>query len=122
VGLKRSLPNSETEDTIQSLKAIRIGEPLTSERELLTNMAMSDAMEIIPKQNIISPVSGVVGTHIVSINNNATASVQNTSCAESAAKIYFGFTDEQWKAFSSNQRKKHRKNMQRVIQKSGNNS
>jgi hypothetical protein len=122
VRLKRSLPTSEAEDTIQSLKAIRIGEPLTSEIELLTNRAISDEMEIIPKQNIISPISGIVDTHIVSINNNATESVQNTNCATSAAKIYFGFTDEQWKLFSSNQKKKHRKNMQRDIQKSDNNN
>jgi hypothetical protein len=101
---------------------MRIGEPRTSEGELLTNIEMSSEIETIPKQDITSPLSDMVWTHIARFDNNAIIPVTVTSRVESVAKIYYGFTDEQWKPFSSNQKKKHRKNMQRAIQTSGKNS
>ena len=101
---------------------MRFSDPPTSKVELPTNMEISGEIEKITKQDIISPKSDIMETQIASIDSNTTTSVTNTGCVESATKLYYKFTDEQWKSLNPNQKKKLRRNIRRDIQKSVTNS
>jgi hypothetical protein len=97
---------------------MRISDPTTSKGESPTNMETSGAIYNSTSQDIISTKSDILENNIVSFDGNAMTAETSNVCVESAAKLYYKLTDEQWKALNSNQRKKLRKNMQRDIQKS----
>jgi hypothetical protein len=101
----------------QRLKEMRISDQPTSAVELPTNMELSGDIVTLTKQDGISPKSDIIEENIACIDGNNTTYLTNIVCAESAAKLYYKFTDEQWKALSSNQKKKVRKNMQRDMKK-----
>jgi hypothetical protein len=97
---------------------MRISDPPTSKVESPTNMEISGDIYNLANQDIISPKSDILEKNIASFDGNAVTAATSTVCVESAAKLYYKLTDEQWKALNSNQRKKLRKSMQRDIQKS----
>ena len=117
VGLKRSLNMLGNTNPEQRLKEMRISDQPTSAVELPTNTELSGDIVTLTKQDGISPTSDIIEENIACIDGNNTTYLTNIVCAESAAKLYYKFTDEQWKALSSNQKKKVRKNMQRDMNK-----
>ena len=118
VGLKRSLTTLGNTDSVQRLKDMRISDPPTSKGESPTNVEISGEIYNLTSQDIASTKSDILENNIVSFDGNAMTAETSNVCVESAAKLYYKLTDEQWKALNSNQRKKLRKNMQRDIQKS----